>query len=286
MARSLTVACLQTRPLATFEAALGEALGLAETAASVGAELLALPEYCGGLQTVGGLFQPPAVEEAAHPVLAGLRDFAKSRGVWFLIGSIAVRDPSGKLRNRSFVIDDQGAIRSRYDKIHLFDIQLSEKEVYRESAVIAGGASASLVQLPQAQLGHSICYDLRFPQLYRDLAQAGAEILAVPAAFTKKTGEAHWHVLNRARAIENTAFLIAPCAIGPVPGGGESYGHSLIINPWGEVLADGGTLPGIVHATLNLDDVKTARERIPSLEHDRPFTSAGGLSSEKSRDVA
>jgi len=123
-------------------------------------------------------------------------------------------------------------------------------------------------------VGHTICYDLRFPHLYRDLAQAGAEILAIPAAFTKVTGAAHWHVLNRARAIENAAFVIAPCAIGPIPGGGESYGHSLVIDPWGKVLADGGTEPGVVQVQIDLDQVAATRDRIPSLTHDRPYEAA------------
>ena len=140
---------------------------------------------------------------------------------------------------------------------------------------MSGGEKAALVEAPFARIGHTICCDLRFPGLYRDLAQAGAEIFAVPAAFTKQTGQAHWHVLNRARAIENGAFVVAPCAVGPIDGGGESYGHSLIVNPWGEVLADGGITPGIVQATIDLDEVSRIRRKIPSLEHDQPFTLNG-----------
>lgn len=281
MARPLAVACLQTRPQPDFGSALAEALALAEAAAGVGAELLLLPEYCGGLRTEGGRLLPPVAPEDAHPVLAGLRDFAAGRGVALVIGSLAVAGPEGRILNRGYGIDAGGRIRSRYDKIHLFDIQLSDDEVYRESAVVAPGAAAVTVDLAGARVGHTICYDLRFPQLYRALAQAGAEILAVPAAFTRKTGEAHWHVLNRARAIENGAFVLAPCAIGPIEGGGESYGHSLIVGPWGEVIADGGTLPGVVHATVDLDAVAGARGRIPSLAHDRPFASAAAR-----RDIA
>ncbi len=275
MARPLNIACLQTPPRPDFGSALGEALALADVAVGVGAELITLPEYCGGLKTEGPMLVPPSAPEDEHPVLLGLRNFAKARSVWMIVGSVAVPGPGDKIRNRGFVIDDAGRIRSRYDKIHLFDIQLSETEVYRESALVSGGTQAVLIDAPFARIGHTICYDLRFPDLYRDLAQAGAEILAVPAAFTKKTGEAHWHVLNRARAIENGAFVVAPCAIGPVDGGGESYGHSLIVNPWGEIIADGGTLPGVVHATIELDQVAVARAKIPSLAHDRPFASAG-----------
>ena len=184
---------------------------------------------------------------------------------------MAITGPGGKIYNCSFAVDDHGRIASRYRKIHLFDIELSSGEIYRESALVAPGNEAVVFNSPFGRIGHSICYDLRFPDLYRQLSQAGAEILLVPAAFTKKTGEAHWHALNRARAIENGAYVVAPCAIGPVDGGGESYGHSLIVNPWGEVLADGGTLPGVVHATVDLDQVATVRGRIPSLKHDRNF---------------
>jgi predicted amidohydrolase len=255
----------------TFEAALAEAVDLGDRAVGSGAELLALPEYCGGLRTQGSAFQPPAASEASHPVLSGLRDFAKSRGVWMVVGSIAVETAAKKLANRSYVINDYGEIVTRYDKIHMFDIQLSATEHYLESDTIEPGSEAAVVDTPFGRLGLSICYDLRFPHLYRQLAQAGAEILLIPAAFTKKTGQAHWHILNRARAIETGAFVVAPCAIGAVDGGGESYGHSLLINPWGEVLADGGTLPGIVHASIDLDAVGEARKRIPSLQHDRPI---------------
>ncbi|MFK7943918.1 MAG: nitrilase-related carbon-nitrogen hydrolase, partial [Paracoccaceae bacterium] len=164
----------------------------------------------------------------------------------------------------------------RYDKIHMFDIQLSATQVYEESAMVSPGDSAALHETPWGMLGHTICYDVRFPHLYRDLSQAGAEMLAVPAAFTKATGEMHWHILNRARAIENGAFVIAPCAQGAVPGGGEAYGHSLIIDPMGNVLADGGEKPGVVMARIDLDDVATARAKIPSLSHDRPYQSANG----------
>ncbi|MGI9483063.1 MAG: carbon-nitrogen hydrolase family protein [Hyphomicrobiales bacterium] len=274
MTRPLNVACLQTRPRPDFSTALEEALSFAEMAAGAGAEFLALPEYCGGLKTDGAALVPPAAKEEDHPVLLGLREFAAKSGVWMAIGSVAGPGPGGKIRNRGFIIDDSGRIRTRYDKIHMFDIQLSETEVYRESAAVSSGKQAVLCDTPFGVFGHTICYDLRFPALYRELAQAGTEVLLVPAAFTKKTGEVHWHVLNRARAIENGAFVIAPCAVGPVDGGGESYGHSLIITPWGEVLADGGTLPGVVQATIDLDQVAEARAKIPSLSHDRRFSPA------------
>ncbi|MEO0371139.1 MAG: nitrilase-related carbon-nitrogen hydrolase, partial [Pseudomonadota bacterium] len=174
--------------------------------------------------------------------------------------------------NRGFMLDDQGQICGRYDKINMFDIQLSEEEIYRESAFVEPGTRAVIHDTPHARIGHMICYDLRFPDLFRTLAQHGAEILICPAAFTRKTGEAHWHVLNRARAIETTRFVVSACAVGDVPGGGECYGHSLIVNPWGDVLADGGTEPGVVQTEIDLDDVVKTAARIPSLMNEQPFT--------------
>ena len=187
------------------------------------------------------------------------------------IGSLAIDAPGGKVLNRGYMIDDRGQIRGRYDKIHMFDIELSDTEAYRESDTITPGVEAVVHDTPFGRIGHTICYDLRFPHLFRDLAKAGAEIICCPAAFTKRTGEAHWHVLNRARAIENTCFIVSPCAIGAVPGGGECYGHSLVVTPWGEVVADGGTLPGVVHTQIDLEMVKAIRSRIPSLSHDRDY---------------
>jgi predicted amidohydrolase len=275
MARPLIIACLQTTPMPDFGSAIGMALPLARRAVGDGAELLCLPEYCGGLVSHDGVIRPPSAPEASHPVLAELQGFAAEANVWMQVGSVAVDGPpntSGDtIINRGFLIDAEGEIRARYDKIHMFDIQLSETEVYRESTYVTPGNAAVVEDTPWARIGHTICYDLRFPQLYRDLAQAGAEILTVPAAFTQKTGEAHWHVLNRARAIENGAFVVAACAHGACPGGGATYGHSLIINPWGQVLADGGEGPGVIQATIDLDDVAAARARIPNLTHDRNY---------------
>lgn len=274
MPRTLNVGCLQTRPMPDFETATAEALELAGKAVGQGAQFLALPEYCGGLVSEGSAIKAPAAEDEAHPVISALRAFSRDNGVWTLIGSVAVPGPDGKIINRGVLVDDQGDIRGRYDKIHMFDIQLSDTAVYRESAMVAPGDCAALHDTPWGVLGHTICYDVRFPHLYRDLAQAGAEMLAVPAAFTKATGEMHWHILNQARAIENGAFVIAPCAYGPVPGGGEAYGHSLIIDPMGKILADGGEGAGVVMATIDLDAVAEARARIPSLSHDRPYAGA------------
>lgn len=269
MTKSL-FACLQTRPQPTIEAALEEALPRAEEAIDRGAEMLVLPEYAGGLAADGARLAPPVAADSAHPFVQELQDLAKRRGVWVMIGSVAVEGPGGKIRNRGYMIDATGAVTGRYDKIHMFDIQLSQTEVYRESATVAAGNMAVLHDTPFGQIGHTICYDLRFPHLYRALAHSGAEILTAPAAFTAKTGAAHWHVLNRARAIENTSFMVSPCAVGQVPGGGACYGHSLIVAPWGEILAEGpGDAPGVIVAEVDLDRVLEARRKIPSLTHDR-----------------
>lgn len=271
MPRTLSAACLQTRPMPDFASATEEALGLSRRAVAAGARLLLLPEYCGGLVTEGAAIHAPAAEEDAHPVVCALRSFAAAERVWILVGSVAVPGPDGRILNRGLTIADDGRIVARYDKIHMFDIQLSAAETYRESARVAPGAAACLVETPWGPVGHTICYDLRFPQLYRDLAQAGAGILTCPAAFTAKTGAVHWHVLNRARAIECGAWMLSPCATGPVPGGGAAYGHSLIVDPWGTVVADAGEGPGIALAEIDLDAPAAARGRIPSLSHDRPY---------------
>lgn len=266
-----TIALLQTSPQPTMEAAFEETMALASDALKSGAQFLITPEYCGGLQSDGPRLIPPHAAEADHLYLNGVKQFAAENRVWFQIGSIAITGTNDKIFNRGFVIDSNGETRSSYTKIHMFDIQLSETEVYRESASVEAGARAELIQTPIGSLGHTICYDLRFPSLYRDLAQAGAQVLTVPAAFTRKTGEVHWHVLNRARAIENGAFVLAPCAVGDVPGGGEAYGHSLVVDPWGSVLADGGTDVGVVLAEIDLSLVDNARRRIPSLSHDQVY---------------
>lgn len=271
MINSFKIACLQTRPMPDFDAALTEALHLAEQAINSGATFLFLPEYCGGLKAEGARLVPPVAAEADHPFLLDFMRFAQAHKVWILIGSLAIKAGNGKFINRGFLIDDLGQKVGSYDKIHLFDIQLSDAEVYRESATVEPGNQLVLYDTPFGKIGHTICYDLRFPQLFRALAQAGADIICVPAAFTKPTGEVHWHVLNRARAIENAVYIVAPCAVGSVPGGGETYGHSLVVDPWGQVEADGGENAGVVLATIDLDKVATARLRIPSLQHDRDF---------------
>jgi predicted amidohydrolase len=266
-----TVAALQTSPQATMAAALEETLSLATEAVKSGAGFLGTPEYCGGLLADGSALKPPHADEDKHEYLNGLKRFSAEHKVWFLVGSVAVTAPQGRIYNRGFLLDDTGAVRSRYTKIHMFDIQFTDADVYRESASVEAGSEVVVADTPIGRIGHTICYDLRFPHLYRQLAQSGAQVLAIPAAFTKKTGELHWHILNRARAIENGAYVFAPCSVGEVPGGGAAYGHSLIVDPLGAVVADGGDVPGIALAEIDTGLVDEARRRIPSLSHDRPL---------------
>ena len=212
--------------------------------------------------------------EADDPTLAALRQEARALGIWLLIGSLALKsdDADGRLANRSFLVGPDGAIVARYDKIHMFDVEIDENESYRESAGYRPGNRAVLAQTDFAQIGMAICYDVRFPHLFRALAQAGATILTNPAAFSPVTGKAHWRALLRARAIENGAFVLAPAQCGHHGGKRYTHGHSLAVAPWGEVLADGGSAPGVTLFNLELTDVNKARSRVPSLSHDRKFT--------------
>ncbi len=215
--------------------------------------------------------------ESDDPTLAALRAEAARLGIWLLIGSLGLLtgDADGRFANRSFLIGPDGGIAARYDKIHMFDVNVSETEQYRESSGYRPGDRAVLAQTPFGAIGLSVCYDVRFPQLYRRLAQAGATILTVPAAFNDTTGAAHWESLLRARAIENGCFVLAPAQCGSHASHNgrprRTHGHSLAVAPWGEVLADGGSDPGVTLVDLDLDAVRKARARVPSLTHDRPF---------------
>lgn len=271
---SFIAACVQSTATPDLDRDIRTLTGFIREAAARGARFIATPEYCAGLDTKGGKLFPVAFVEAEHPVLPAMQALAKELKLWLLIGSIGVKAPDGRIFNRSFMIVPSGAIAARYDKIHLFDIDLGEGRVYHESATIAAGQAAVIAPCAEGMIGLSICYDIRFPHLYRAYAQAGAEMIAGPAAFTRVTGEAHWHVLQRARAIENGAYVISPGQCGTLSGGAECYGHSLIIDPWGRVLADGGTEPGVITAEIDLAQVAETRRRIPSLRHDRAFTSA------------
>ncbi len=276
MAIKLTVALVQNNASGEHGANIDTVLKLMREGAGRGAELIGLPEYVSGFGAdAAGDLDLPVFAEAEHPALAAFVSEARRLGVYVHVGSLAIRRPDGSVVNRGFMLDHAGVIVARYDKIHLYDVDLGPGKVYRESKVITPGDVAVVARTPWGGLGMSICYDLRFAALYRTMAHAGAGILAVPAAFIKTTGQAHWHVLNRARAIETGSFVIAPCQFGSFPGGGQAYGHSLIVDPWGKVLADGADGQGIVSATLDLTEVERARGRIPALQHDRAFRLAG-----------
>jgi predicted amidohydrolase len=211
------------------------------------------------------------VEEERDPALTAFRELARELKVYFHAGSLAVRASPDKAANRSLLIDPAGEIVARYDKVHLFDVELADGESYRESNTYRPGEVAVLADLPWGRLGLTVCYDLRFPSLYRALAEAGAQFLAIPSAFTKQTGEAHWHVLMRARAIETGSFVLAAAQSGHHENGRDTFGHSLVVDPWGKVLADGGTEPGVIMAEIDPALAVDARARIPSLQHGRRF---------------
>jgi predicted amidohydrolase len=275
MSRNLTIALVQNRAAADFSVNLDRCLSYAAEGARDGAKFIALPEYFSGLRSEGPCIHPVAFPESEHPAIPAFAELARRNGATVLLGSLGVLAADGRIFNRAYLLDPQGKVAARYDKMHLFDIDMPDGTPVRESATIAPGTNAVLAKVGGVSIGLSICYDLRFPMLYRKLAQAGAEILAIPAAFTKATGEAHWHVLNRARAIENGCFVVSPCQWGELPGGAQAFGHSLIVDPWGRMVVDGGEGEGVFTATIDLDQVAATRARIPSLQHDRDFTVAG-----------
>ena len=237
-----------------------------------GAQLLCTPEVTNCVAPRARL-QEVARAEEEDIVLAGLREQAARHGIWIAAGSLAVRtgDSDGRLANRSYLISPTGEVAARYDKIHMFDVDVSERETWRESQGFRPGTRAVVAPTPFAALGLAICYDLRFPHLFRALAQTGAQVLLVPAAFTRPTGEAHWEVLLRARAMETGCFVLAAAQTGEHAGGRLTHGHSLAVAPWGEVLADAGRAPGVTIVDLDLSRVEEARSRIPALLHDRAF---------------
>ncbi len=271
----IKVACVQMRSGTDVSNNVLAASGLIRKAATQGAELIATPEMTTLLDRKPGAVWEKSTTEEADQGLRVFRELARKLKVTVLIGSIAIRtEQQGKCANRSFLIGPDGEIKARYDKIHMFDVQLNAGNVYKESDSFAAGSQSVIADLPAGPLGMTVCYDVRFPDLYRQLAVAGAKIIAVPAAFTRITGEAHWHILLRSRAIETGCYIIAPAQGGRHEDGRETYGHSLVIDPWGEVIADGGTEPGIIHATLDLAKVDEVRGKIPSLKHAREFRAA------------
>jgi predicted amidohydrolase len=269
--RIFTAACVQLASDIEPEANLRAAAEAIRRARDAGADFVLTPETTDMMEMKRRDAFAKARGEAEHPGLAQLRDLAGELGCWLLIGSLVVRLSDERLANRSFLIDPAGQVAARYDKIHMFDVEVPDGQSYRESKAYQPGGAAVLADLPWGRLGLTVCYDLRFPQLYRALAQAGAEVLTVPSAFTRLTGRAHWHVLLRARAIETGSFVLAPAQCGETSQGRQTYGHSLIVAPWGEVLAEAGEDPGVILAEIDPARVAEARRMIPALGHDRAF---------------
>jgi predicted amidohydrolase len=247
---------------AALVAAIGEA-------AAGGAAMVFTPEMSGLLDRDRARAAPSLVKENEDRTLVAVREAAAAHGVWVQLGSLALRRTDPRMANRSFVIDAAGNIRARYDKMHLFDVDLPSGESWRESAAYAGGDRPVVVSTPVGRMGLSICYDMRFPDLYRALSDAGAEVLTVPAAFTRPTGAAHWHVLLRARAVEAAAFVVAAAQTGIHADSRATFGHSLVVDPWGEVLLDMGEAPGIGFAEIDPARQAEVRQRIPVLRHRR-----------------
>jgi len=270
-AGTFKAAMIQMRSGLTPGANSDDAVRMIGEAKSAGADYVLTPEMTNILAAKREQLFSVVVEEEADASLATLREVARKLGIYVHIGSLAIKISPDRAANRSFLIDPKGDILARYDKIHMFDVDLAGGESYRESRNYRPGELAVLADLPWGRLGLTVCYDLRFPALYRALAEAGATMLAIPSAFTKQTGEAHWHVLMRARAIENGSFVFAAAQGGKHENGRDTYGHSLIVDPWGRIIAEGGTEPGVIMAEINPAEVASARACIPSLQHGRRF---------------
>jgi len=270
-AGSFKAAMIQMRSGLIPGANIDAAVRLIGEAKAAGADYVLTPEMTNILAARREQLFAAVVAEEADASLATLRELARKLEIYVHAGSLAIRLSNDKAANRSFLIGPKGEIVARYDKIHMFDVDLAGGESYRESYNYRPGELAVLADLPWCRLGLTVCYDLRFPALYRALAEAGASMLAIPSAFTKQTGEAHWHVLVRARAIENGCFVFAAAQGGKHENGRETFGHSLIVDPWGRIIAEGGTEPGLIMAEINPAEVANARARIPSLQHGRRF---------------
>ena len=269
---TFTAACVQTSTTDDMARNMAEVADPVRQARDQGADFITTPEVVAVMDR-GPAMREQAVAEAEHPFRALFADLARETGAWLLLGSMAVHaEEDERMANRSLLFDPSGEVVQRYDKMHMFDVNLEGNESYRESRRYRPGERAALARLPWGVLGMTVCYDLRFPYLYRGLALAGADFLSVPSAFTRFTGEAHWHVLLRARAIETGCFVFAPAQCGSHAEGRETYGHSLIVAPWGEVLADGGEEPGVILAEIDPARIAKARRMVPALTHDRTVT--------------
>jgi len=269
--RRFRAGLVQLRSGRTVASNLDKAEALVRRAAKGGAQYVQTPENTGIMELKPELVLAAAESEGKSAPLAWARALARELGIWLHIGSIAIKLDPSRVANRSYLLDPKGSVTARYDKLHMFDVDLAGGESYRESQYFRPGAKAVLADLPFGRFGLSICYDLRFASLYRALAAAGAELIAIPAAFTKQTGEAHWHVLTRARAIETGAFVLAATQGGLHENGRSTFGHSIVVSPWGEVLAEAGEEPGVIFADIDLAASEEARARIPAIKHGREF---------------
>jgi len=264
-------ALIQMRSVPDPATNLNAVLDAIDQAKRAGADYVQTPEMTNIVESKRDRLLANVVADEHDPTLATLREVARKLSIYIHVGSLAVKASPEKAANRSFLIDRHGEIAARYDKIHMFDVDLAGGESYRESNTYRAGELAVVADLPWGRLGLTVCYDLRFPALYRALAEAGASFFSIPSAFTRQTGEAHWHVLLRARAIENGCFVLAAAQGGKHEAGRETFGHSLIVDPWGRILAEGGVEPGIVMAEIDPAEAAAARARIPSLLHGRRF---------------
>jgi len=271
MTTPFTVGLVQMRSGLDPARNLEAAVKLIEEAKANGADYVQTPEMTNIVANRRDVMLAAVAPEESDTSLATFRTLARKLGIHLHIGSLAIKISPDRAANRSFLIDPQGEVVARYDKIHMFDVDLANGETYRESALYRPGEEAVVADLPWTRLGMTICYDLRFPQLHRALAKAGARFLAVPAAFTKPTGLAHWHTLLRARAIENQCYVFAAGQGGCHENGRETFGHSLVISPWGEVLAEADVQPAVTFADVELQRLEDVRRQVPSLRHDRPF---------------
>ena len=285
MTAKFKAACVQVSAGRELAPNIETAVRLGREARAKGADFIVYPENVTMIEPIGAEALKKALPESEHPAIPAFRALARETGAWILAGSLSIRAGEKKYANRSLLFAAGGAIVARYDKLHLFDVDLPGGERYRESERIAPGERAVLAATPWGLLGMTICYDVRFPQLYRALAKSGAAMFTVPAAFTEQTGRAHWHILNRARAIECGAFVIAAAQCGTHAQGRRTFGHSLIVDPWGEVLAEGGESEGVILAEIDLAKSAEARQRIPALQHDRAFVAPEGAGLE-AKDAA
>jgi len=272
--KKFTVACLQVTAGNIMKENITTAIEYTEAAVARGADLILMPENVTMMEWGRKAITSKAQPELEHAGLAAFRKAAKHHGVWMHCGSLSISLDTGCVANRTYVLDNTGHTVAVYDKIHMFDVDLGAGERYAESSTFSPGDKAVMVDLPWGRLGLTICYDLRFPALYRNLAQAGADFITVPSAFTQVTGEAHWHVLLRARAIETGSYIFAPAQTGTHTAGRKTFGHALVVDPWGRIVADAGTEPGIITSEIDLNEVVKARKRMPSLTHDRRFSAA------------